>query len=43
LVRGKGKGKEGFSILSIYDSYLTGKGSKQILRNILLNPMFDVK
>lgn len=41
LIKGKGHSKEGYSILSAYESYLISTGSKRILRYLFMNPTFN--
>lgn len=40
LIKGKGNSKEGYSLISAYESYLCSKASKRILRSLLLNPTY---
>lgn len=41
LIKGKGRSKEGFSVLSLYETPLNSTGAKKILRNIFRNPTYD--
>lgn len=41
LIKGKGHSKEGYSLISAYESYLASKASKRILRSLLLNPTYN--
>ena len=41
MIKGKGKSKEGFSLLNIYQSYTYSTGAKKVMQNIFMNPTFD--
>ena len=40
-IKGKGASKEGYSVISAYESFLASAGSKRLLKYIFFNPTFD--
>jgi hypothetical protein len=41
LIKGKGLSKEGYSIYTLYETFLTTSYSKKRLKNWFLNPVYD--
>lgn len=41
-IKGKGKSKEGFSVLNLYDSMISTTHGKKLLRNWFLNPTYEI-
>lgn len=43
MIKGKGASKEGYSLISAYESFLVSTGSKKILRYIFMNPTYNTQ
>jgi DNA mismatch repair ATPase MutS len=43
LIKGQGNSKEGYSVISAYEAFMTSTGSKRILKYIFTNPTYDQK